>query len=313
MHESIVSLTGSSSLRHIGKKRYAGLYWTCSEKPDKLDRKGLELARRDNCRLVRTTQEEVLRLLLVERNPEAAITFAKGVIADLFQGRTDVGDLVITKELKSEPEDYKAPGPHSELVKRIRSRDPSAHIPVGSRIPFVFIRDGKRKGDRSCDFAEDPLYVLQKGLTLDAHYYVNNQLLKPLARILEPLIPRAEEALARGAHTRSIVQSSAATGALSGFVLVGRRCLECRAAVHGEEALCAVCSPSKAEVFLRKLGEMNLKEQESARLWANCQRCVSNLGKEIMCANVDCEVFYKRHRAKMDAKAAVEVMQRFEW
>ena len=35
----------------MNKKRYAGLYWTNAEKYDKLDAKGIETVRRDNCQL----------------------------------------------------------------------------------------------------------------------------------------------------------------------------------------------------------------------------------------------------------------------
>ena len=40
----------------INKKRYAGLYWTNTEKHDKMDSKGTETVRRDNCRLVQRVQ-----------------------------------------------------------------------------------------------------------------------------------------------------------------------------------------------------------------------------------------------------------------
>lgn len=36
----------------ISKKRYAGLLWTKPEKWDKIDTKGIETVRRDNCLLV---------------------------------------------------------------------------------------------------------------------------------------------------------------------------------------------------------------------------------------------------------------------
>ena len=36
----------------MNKKRYAGMYWTNPEKPDKMDCKGIETVRRDNCGLV---------------------------------------------------------------------------------------------------------------------------------------------------------------------------------------------------------------------------------------------------------------------
>ena len=45
----------------MNKKRYAGLLWTSTEKYDKLDAKGLETVRRDNCLLVRTLVDTCLR------------------------------------------------------------------------------------------------------------------------------------------------------------------------------------------------------------------------------------------------------------
>jgi DNA polymerase delta subunit 1 len=56
----------------INKKRYAGLYWTNTEKWDKMDTKGIETVRRDNCRLVQTVIETSLRMLLIDRDPEGA-------------------------------------------------------------------------------------------------------------------------------------------------------------------------------------------------------------------------------------------------
>ena len=38
----------------MNKKRYAGLYWSKPERWDKMDTKGIETARRDNCALVRS-------------------------------------------------------------------------------------------------------------------------------------------------------------------------------------------------------------------------------------------------------------------
>ena len=36
----------------MNKKRYAGLLWTSTDKYDKMDCKGIETVRRDNCALV---------------------------------------------------------------------------------------------------------------------------------------------------------------------------------------------------------------------------------------------------------------------
>ena len=56
----------------INKKRYAGLYWSKPEKWDKMDTKGIETVRRDNCRLVQTVIETVLRKILMDRDPQGA-------------------------------------------------------------------------------------------------------------------------------------------------------------------------------------------------------------------------------------------------
>ena len=56
----------------INKKRYAGLYWTSPEKYDKMDSKGIETVRRDNCRLVQNVIETSLRKILIDRDVQGA-------------------------------------------------------------------------------------------------------------------------------------------------------------------------------------------------------------------------------------------------
>jgi DNA polymerase delta subunit 1 len=60
----------------INKKRYAGLYWTKPEKHDKMDTKGIETVRRDNCLLVQTVIEKVLRMILIDRDVMGAQEYA---------------------------------------------------------------------------------------------------------------------------------------------------------------------------------------------------------------------------------------------
>ena len=54
----------------INKKRYAGLYFTRPERYDKMDCKGLETVRRDNCPLVANVMNTCLNKLLIERYDE---------------------------------------------------------------------------------------------------------------------------------------------------------------------------------------------------------------------------------------------------
>lgn len=83
----------------MNKKRYAGLLWTKPEKFDKLDAKGIETVRRDNCGMVKEVVQTCLNKLLIDKDPSGAIDHCKGVISDLLQNRVDLSLLVITKGL----------------------------------------------------------------------------------------------------------------------------------------------------------------------------------------------------------------------
>ena len=95
----------------MNKKRYAGLLWTNPEKYDKMDCKGIETVRRDNCGLVKEIVQSALDRILIDNNPEGAIQFCKGMISDLLQNRVDLSLLVITKGLgKRASDDEKKTG-----------------------------------------------------------------------------------------------------------------------------------------------------------------------------------------------------------
>lgn len=49
----------------MSKKRYAGLLWTKSDNFDKIDTKGIENVRRDNCTLIRIMINEILNMILI--------------------------------------------------------------------------------------------------------------------------------------------------------------------------------------------------------------------------------------------------------
>lgn len=48
----------------MNKKRYAGMLWTNKDQPDKMDCKGIETVRRDNCALVAEIVQKTLDILL---------------------------------------------------------------------------------------------------------------------------------------------------------------------------------------------------------------------------------------------------------
>lgn len=175
----------------INKKRYAGLYFTRPDKYDKMDCKGIETVRRDNSPLVANLINICLQKLLIDRDPDGAINYAKQTISDLLCNRIDISQLVITKELTKTDKEYAGKQAHVELANKMRKRDPGSAPQLGDRVPFVIVAGSK--GQATYEKAEDPVYVLDHNLPIDTQYYLENQISKPLIRIFEPILhDRAE-------------------------------------------------------------------------------------------------------------------------
>jgi len=70
--------------------------------------------------------------------------------------------------------------PHIQLVEKIKRR--GGLVPdVGERVPFVIIRGktSRRSKELFVDRAEDPQYVLEMNMPLDAEYYIEKWILWP--------------------------------------------------------------------------------------------------------------------------------------
>ena len=169
----------------INKKRYAGLYFTKPDTYDKIDCKGIETVRRDNCPMVAKMMNTCLQKILVERNPNGAVDFVKQTISDLLCNRIDISQLVITKELTRNDDEYKAKQAHVELANKMKKRDAGNAPKLGDRVPYVIINAAK--GTPAYQKAEDPIYVLENNIPIDAQHYLTNQLSKPLLRIFDGL------------------------------------------------------------------------------------------------------------------------------
>ena len=149
------------------------------------------------------------------RDPEGALEYAKQTISDLLCNKVDISQLVITKELTKTDKDYTAKQAHVELAHKMRKRDAGTAPKLGDRVPYVIIAAAKNTPaylkvkfsfeflehtdiNKSFEQAEDPMYVLEHSVPIDAQYYLENQLSKPLVRIFEPILgSKAESSLLR--------------------------------------------------------------------------------------------------------------------
>lgn len=297
----------------INKKRYAGLYWTNPDKFDKMDTKGIETVRRDNCRMVQNVITKVLEYILEDRDVGKAERFVKQTIADLLQNRVDLSQLVITKAYAKQ--DYAAKQAHVELAERMRKRDAGSAPTLGDRVAYVII---KTSGDKNYEKSEDPLYVLEHLLPIDTKYYLDNQLTKPLERIFNPILGDSKtKELLGGAHTRTVKIAAPKTGGLMRFAKKLELCKSCKTPLKSDNhgALCDNCvrDEGKAtQMYCDALLQMNYLENKFSRLWTECQRCQGSLYQEVLCSNKDCPIFYMRKKVQKDVSQQAQELVKWE-
>ena len=300
----------------INKKRYAGLYWTRPDKYDKMDCKGIETVRRDNCPLVSHLINNCLQKLLIDRDPNAAMKHAQKIIADLLQNRVDISQLIITKELTKTEGEYNARQAHVELANRMKKRDAGSAPKLGDRVPYVII--AAPKGTAAYMKSEDPIYVLENSIPIDCQYYLENQISKPLLRIFEPIVgeAKAETVLLKGDHTRSKTVVTSKVGALAAFTKKMDTCLGCKTVLrdnnmNNSKAVCKHCESREGDILQLHLSKLNDLEVRFARLWTECQRCQGSVQDEVICTSKDCPIFYMRTRAKKSIITQEDTVRRF--
>ena len=293
----------------MNKKRYAGLLWTNSEKYDKLDTKGIETVRRDNCPLVASVISGVLNRILIQRSLSTAVEFVKGTISDLLMNRLDISHLVITKAFAKATSEYENKTAHIALVERMRQRDPASAPTVGDRVAYVIIK--AVKGAKAFERSEDPIYVLENNIPIDSQYYLEHFLAPPLLRVFEGVLDNPQS-LISGDHTRQIAipVPSANAGGLMKFVKVQLQCLSCRKGISSG-AVCDGCRDKEGEVYMKVLAKRNHSEATYSKVWTQCQQCQGSLHQEVLCSSKDCPVFYMRKKVQKDLNEQQMVLDRF--
>jgi DNA polymerase delta subunit 1 len=294
----------------INKKRYAGLLWTNPQQFDKMDTKGIETVRRDNCLLVKNLVTESLNKILIDRDVPGAAENVKKTISDLLMNRIDLSLLVITKGLTKTGDDYEVKSAHGELAERMRKRDAATAPNVGDRVPYVIIKAAK--GAKAYERSEDPIYVLQNNIPIDPNYYLENQISKPLLRIFEPVLKNASKELLHGSHTRSISITTPSNSGIMKFAKKQLSCVGCKVPISNG-TLCASCKGREAELYCKNVSQVAELEEVFGRLWTQCQECQGSLHQDVLCTSRDCPIFYRRMKAQKDMAVARQQLDRWSF
>jgi DNA polymerase delta subunit 1 len=280
----------------IKKKRYAGLWWTKADKYDKLDMKGIESTRRDNCKWASGTQRTAIEMILIKGDIEGAKQLVRNAVSDIRNGRIDISDLVISKSYSKDAKEYKSTQPHIELAKKMAIRDPGSAPGKGSRVPYIKIAAGKNA--KSHEKYEDPLYVIRNDVPIDDHYYLHNQLKKPIMRVFKAIM-EDPESLINGEHSLIVTKKIGNQHGIAKFAIQYQSCLQCNTIIKGNDSnqkdyLCNTCLVDEPVVYNRFVKKQRELELEYSRYWTNCQRCQGSLTQEVICGNDECPMFYRR-------------------
>jgi len=154
------------------KKRYALL-----TRENSLIIKGFETVRRNTSPIARRTQQKLLEITLKENNPQKALDYVKTIIAKIRERKIPIEEMIIFTQLQKRVEEYESIGPHVAIAKKLQEK--GIQIGPGSMIGYVICGIGELVRDR----AKLPEECSSDDYDVD--YYINNQIIPSVERILE--------------------------------------------------------------------------------------------------------------------------------
>ncbi len=166
-----VSAKASKESGSGAKKKYALL-----DDKGMIRVKGFEAVRRNWSFIAKDTQEKILAIVLREGSGKKALDYAREVVNELRDHRVPLEKVQIFMQLQKEIEEYDSVGPHVKVAMRMKSK--GIEVGPGSLIKYVITTGKDRIGDRARLIDE----ISQNDY--DSDYYINNQVIPAVDRIL---------------------------------------------------------------------------------------------------------------------------------
>lgn len=255
----------------LAKKRYTGVYWTNAEKHDRIDYKGVEIVRRDNCRLVGRIMKESIHLLLLHGDLHGIEKLLFQTIRNIVTDNCDVSELIISKSYSKE--NYTVIGPHVAVARRLAAIDPNNAPKVGDRVPYLIIQHpSKRVSDR----AVHPMEYIDKKLNIDHEYYIG-QLRNSVNRLFNTVKDlNINKIFINGKRGFKEEEDDAATAtATDGHVKI-----------------------NAFNILMRRKKQTYKKELDVVQTYQSiCSSCLGDKFKIVECRNHHCNHFFLRNSA----------------
>jgi DNA polymerase I len=157
------------------KKRYALI-----REDGTIEIVGFEFVRRDWSRIAKETQEKVIEAVLKEGKTQKAVEVVTKAIDDLRKKKVSTDDVKIYTKVVRALASYEQQAPHVKAAKKLIAA--GYKVPAGSTIEYVVVKGKGSISDRSI-----PIQLLRPTHEYDAEYYINNQVLGAVMKILEML------------------------------------------------------------------------------------------------------------------------------
>ncbi|MGC8568293.1 MAG: DNA-directed DNA polymerase [Candidatus Micrarchaeia archaeon] len=172
------------------KKKYALL-----SESGRIKIKGFELVRRDWSKIARTTQKAVLESILKTGDAEAAADIVRDTIERIKSGNVPLADLSITAQIRKNIDSYDILSPEvSAAKKEIAAGIMDMADAEGRIINYVIAKEGSSISDKATP--------LELAKDYDPNYYINNQVLPAVLRILKELNYDKEMLLNKGSQKK---------------------------------------------------------------------------------------------------------------
>jgi len=155
------------------KKKYALL-----GEDGRIKIRGFELVRRDWSQIAKKTQLAVLEAILRDGSKEKAVKIVRETVDRINKGNVTMEELTIITQLKKDPRGgYEISSPELGAANKAIAR--GMDVQTGSVISYVITKKGKSISEKAelAEYAKD----------FDPDYYVNNQVLPAVMKILKEL------------------------------------------------------------------------------------------------------------------------------
>ena len=164
----------------FGKKTYAGCVYETPDSAPKLDVKGLAVVRRDTCDFTARIMRDTLNALMLDCDVQKARRLVGNAMVDLAENRVGLDELTLSKRLSGSYKNEQLP--HLAVVRKMQQRAPGSEPKSGDRVQFAMVEHSDPKA-KAFEHSEDVNYIRQHGLKVDRIFYLEHQIIRPVAQL----------------------------------------------------------------------------------------------------------------------------------